>query len=545
MNERFVLLTSKRAPVPGARKIGSGNPNEIFQVTVVLKASNEIDREKLSALSRSGKAQRTFLTSEEHGISYGATNDAIQAISNFATTYGLQIVNDLTSGQGSGRRTVKLLGKRHAMESAFGTALYDYELPSGGSYRGRVGCVQPPADLKPYILAVLGLDNRREYYPRYRLTTGAAAAEKQFAPQDIAALYNFPAGDGAGQTVAIIELGGAFSSDELSQYFSSDVKVPRAAGATVTAVYVDGVAPVPYNSPPAGSPGYTGDDIEVMLDIEVVGAIAPAANIVVYFAENSGDQHFYNAVTQALHSNPRPCAISISWGGPEAGTQQTSQVWDDLAVAAAAMGTAIFVASGDNGASDQDPSDSNAFDGQRHVDAPADTPHVVACGGTRLVTTDDKTISSEIVWNDGETGGATGGGVSTTFSVPSWQTAAGCIAEGSTPITGRGVPDVSGNGDPQTGYIIRADGSAQVVGGTSAVAPLYTGLITRIAPALNGQIPLLHPLLYGNMSTCCNDITVGNNTLHGVQGYDAHQNWDACSGLGSPKGQAIHDLLVK
>jgi kumamolisin len=169
---------------------------------------------------------------------------------------------------------------------------------------------------------------------------------------------------------------------------------------------------------------------------------------------------------------------------------------------------------------------------------------VIACGGTTL-TSDGTTLQAEVVWNGGETGGASGGGVSTIFPVPAWQVAAGCIAEGSAVIQNRGVPDVAGSADPSAGYTVRADGQVQPIGGTSAVAPLYAGLLARIAPALNGQIPLLLPVLYQNGATLFNDIVKGNNSIHGVQGYDARPGWDACTGLGSPKGQAISDILTK
>lgn len=537
-NPRYLLTTSKRVAAPGARKVSAGNPNELFQVTVVLKPNVPIDRAAIYSASLQPKAARRFLEPAAHGKNLGPSAESIQAVESFAKEFGLHVVHVPQGGE----RGIKIVGSRDAMRKAFGVNLNDYELPGGERYRGRVGYIHPPSTLEPYVVAVLGLDNRPIYHPHWRRSR-ATVGSTGYPPQTVAALYDFPKGDGAGQTVAIIELGGAFDQGELDEYFNSDIEQPRAAGATVTAVYVDGVAPVPYNDPPYDTQGYTGDDVEVMLDIEVVGAIAPAANIVVYFADNHGDQHFYNAVSQAVHANPRPCAVSISWGGPESGTLQALQAWDDLAVSAAALGTAIFVASGDDGASDEDPKEPDYFDGQRHVDAPADTPHVVACGGTQLNSSDGVTVQSEVTWNEGETGGAGGGGVSTIFTpAPAWQT--GCSAEGGQPLTGRGVPDVAGDADTDTGYMVRSDGQVQPIGGTSAVAPLYAGLFARIAPSLNGQIPFLLPLFYKYATQCFNDITQGNNSLHGVQGYSAQAGWDACTGLGSPKGSAILSIVT-
>ena len=542
MQDRFVLKTSRRQAAPGARKTGRGNPNELIQVTIVLKAAVALDKDGIRAEALKPMAQRSFLTGAEHAARYGASDEAIAAVKAFAAQYDLQVIGAAEQA----KRRVKLIGRRHAMEAAFGTQLDDYSLPSGAHYRGRVGALSLPTTLEPYVVAVMGLDNRREYRPHFRQAAATGAGDvTAFTPQQLASIYGFPAGDGAGQTVAIIELGGAFDQADLTTYFTQDIAQPRAAGATITASYVDGVAPTPYNDPPAGSSGYTGDDVEVMLDIEVVGAVAPAADIVVYFAANEGDQHFYNAVSDAVHATPRPCVISISWGGPEAGTEQTLQAWDDLAASAAAMGTAITVAAGDSGASDENPQE-EGFDKQRHVDSPADTPHVLSCGGTRLTSTDGTSITSEVTWNDGTRGGASGGGVSTIFvPAPAWQTTAACVAEGTQPIAGRGVPDVSADASPASGYVVRADGSKQTVGGTSAVAPLYAGLLARIAPHLNGQIPLLLPLFYQAGESAFNDITAGNNSIYGVTGYSAHAGWDACTGLGSPQGEAIATLLTK
>jgi kumamolisin len=542
MDTRYTLQTSRRVAAPGARKIGRGNPNDLVHITIVLKSAVPIDKDSIRAEALKSRTQRRFLTPDEHAKNYGTSDDAISVVLAFAEKYHLHLIGNPDKV----RRIVRLVGRRHAMEQAFGTQLDDYSLPNGEQYRGRVGALTLPTSLEPYVVAVLGLDNRREYRPHFRRAVATeAAAIKEFTPQEVAALYGFPTGDGAGQTVAIIELGGAFDQSDLERYFTDDIAQPRKPGATITAAYVDGVAPVPYNDPPAGSKGYTGDDIEVMLDIEVVGAIAPAANIVVYFAANEGDQHFYNAVSEALHAQPRPCVISISWGGPEAGTEQTRHAWDDLAASAASLGTAICIASGDNGAADESPQYPDAFDGRRHVDAPADTPHVLACGGTRVISSNGTARQAEVAWNDGNNGGASGGGVSTVFPVPPWQQAADCIAEGAQPIQGRGVPDVAADASPNSGYLVRADGSKQTIGGTSAVAPLYAGLLARIATKLNGQIPLVLPLFYQASAQAFNDIVEGDNSLYGVPGYSAHPGWDAVSGLGSPRGQAIELVLTR
>jgi kumamolisin len=201
-----------------------------------------------------------------------------------------------------------------------------------------------------------------------------------------------------------------------------------------------------------------------------------------------------------------------------------------------ALGVTVCVAAGDGGSSD------GVTGGQPHVDFPASSPNALACGGTSLQA-DPSTgvISSETVWNDGSSGGATGGGVSDEFALPAWQASVG-VPETAGGSSGRGVPDVAGNADPTTGYQVYADGQAQVVGGTSAVAPLWAALISRIAQATGQRFGLIQPALYAGITPGTdvpgfNDITSGNNGA-----YSAGPGWDACTGLGSPEGT---DLLKR
>jgi kumamolisin len=345
----------------------------------------------------------------------------------------------------------------------------------------------------------------------------------------VASFYSFPAGtDGTGQTVAIIELGGGYTAADLQTYFSGlGLSVP-----SVTAVPVDGGA---------NTPGQQADG-EVELDIEVIGAIAPGAAQQVYFAPNT-DQGFIDAISDAIHAAPTPIAVSISWGGSEdswAAQDRTSM--DDTIADAAVLGVTVTVAAGDNGSGD------GATDGKPHCDFPASSPHALACGGTKLVgDLTANTITSEVVWNETTSNlGAGGGGVSDVFPLPSWQSTAGVPTlsgssgtSGTTGTTGRGVPDVAGNADPMTGYQIVVDGKQTVVGGTSAVAPLWAGLIARLAQSTGKKFGLLQPLLYagttpGKDVAGFNDITQGNNGA-----YSAGPGWDACTGLGSPQGAAL------
>ena len=419
------------------------------------------------------------------------------------------------------RRSVWLAGTAAQLSAAFGAKLDEYAHPGGGTFRGRTGQIQIPANLDGIIVGVFGLDSRPQARAKFKLRN-AAATGTQFTPLQVAQLYNFPSnasGNGAGQCIGIIELGGGYKTADLQTYFSSlGLAVP-----TVTSVAVDGGANAPTGSA-------DGPDGEVMLDIEVAGAIAPAAKIVVYFTANT-DQGFLDAITMAVHDTAnKPSVISISWGGPEsAWTGQSFQQFDQAFQDAAVAGVSVCVAAGDGGSSD------GVDDGDAHVDFPASSPNVLACGGTTLKAT-TTAISSEVVWNDSGDG-ATGGGISDQFPLPAYQDNAGVPSSAnSSHNTGRGVPDVAANADPETGYSVRIDGENTVVGGTSAVAPLWAGLIASLNQALGKPVGFLNPTLYGlsASSGTFRDITSGNNGA-----YSAKAGWDACTGLGVAVGAKL------
>jgi kumamolisin len=341
-----------------------------------------------------------------------------------------------------------------------------------------------------------------------------------YTPVQLGRIYRFPDGtDGSGHTIALIELGGGFEQADLDAYFAGlGISAP-----VVNAVGIDGGANAPEHDP-------SGADGEVLLDIEVAGALAPGATLVVYFAPNT-DAGFIDAVAAAAHAAPTPTAISISWGLYEDGwTTQARTAMDDAFADAAALGVTVTVAAGDDGSTD------GATDGRPHVDFPASSPHALACGGTRLEanpTTGE--VLAETVWNNGAGRGATGGGVSDAFDRPSWQALTGVPPrpDKGHGNPGRGVPDVAAVADPQTGYRVRVDGTDTVIGGTSAVAPLWAALVTRLAQAAGRRLGLVQPMLY-SMHRGFRDITTGSNGA-----YAAGPGWDACTGLGVPDGAGL------
>lgn len=533
-NDRVTLPGSNRAPVKGATDAGAPAGSERVQVSVLLRPKKSYGALRSSPeLTAVQPRKRTYLSREEFANLYGADPKDVKKLEAFAHQYGLTVTQvDLA------RRTVMLAGTVSQLAEAFGANLTLSE-HEGRTFRSRTGELTIPRALSGIVQGVFGLDNRRQARPRLRRrcenqqAIRAQAPSTSYTPPQVAALYSFPAGStGAGECIGIVEFGGGYQQSDLQTYFSQ----LGLAEPSITAVSVDGVT----NQP---APGGESPDTEVDLDIEMAGAVAPGASIAVYFSDFT-EQGWVDVITTAVHDSVhKPSVISISWGYPEGQSTWTSQAMQAVSQAfqaAAAMGVTICVASGDNGSSD------GVDDGLAHVDFPASSPYVLACGGTTLISSNGA-ISSETVWNDGAQGGATGGGISAVFPLPSWQTGAGVPASiNPGHNTGRGVPDVASDADPNTGFQVFADGQQVVVGGTSASAPLWAGLIARLNQKLGKPVGFLNPLIYPAAVSgggAFRDITSGNNDVSGLGGYSAGKGWDACTGWGSPVGSTLLKAL--
>lgn len=509
------LKGSERAIMPGARVMAPADPTERLEVTVLVRRRASDALRARAAQLAAGNASVPYLSREEFAAAHGADTADLAAVRAFAAAHGLVVVLEHAA-----RRTVMLSGTVTQFNAAFNVQLQRMQ-HERCSYRGRSGSIQLPGSLEGVIEAVLGLDSRPQAEAHFRVRPAASAAAS-FTPPQVASLYGFPAATGLGQCVALIELGGGFRPGDLDTYF----KGLGVASPTVTAVSVDHA----QNTPTGDA---NGPDGEVMLDIEVVGAIVPQATIAVYFAPNT-DAGFHDAITTAIHDTThKPSVISISWGGAESTwTAQAMTAMDDAFQAAATLGVTVCVASGDNGSSD------GVTGGGDHVDFPASSPFALGCGGTSLKAT-STAISGEVVWNDGASGGASGGGISTFFARPTWQATLNAVTTTGArePVSMRAVPDIAGNADPQTGYEVRVDGSASVIGGTSAVAPLWAALLTRLNQISGKPAGLINPKLY-QAPTALRDITSGNNG-----DFAAAAGWDACTGLGSPNGAALRNVI--
>ena len=509
--KRVVLAGSENVQRPGLEPSGQPATDDTMQVSVILRRKRELPSTAMEA--GPGRA----LSHAELQQNHGANSADIDKVEEYAHATGLTVVetNEL-------KRRVTLSGTARQMEEAFGAQLINYRAATGHEYRGRTGTLSVPTELRDVVMAVLGLDARPVAKPHYRIRQSSAGS---FTPLQVAALYNFPAAlTGKGQTIAIIELGGGYRTADLTTYFKGlNVTAPK-----VTAVSVDGGK----NTPGGDADG------EVMLDIEVAGSIAHDANIAVYFAPNT-DAGFVDAITNAVHDASRkPSVVSISWGGPEdSWSQQSRNAMNAALQDAAALGVTVMAASGDSGSTD------GVGDKKLHVDFPASSPFALACGGTTLKGSGNK-ISTETVWNEtAQNDGATGGGISTAFALPAYQQAAKVPKQPQTSFAGRGVPDVSGNADPVTGYQVRVNGQNVVVGGTSAVAPLWAALVAQINQQVGTPVGFVNPKLYSTSISAFRDITTGNNDDGQLGYFKAQSGWDPCTGLGTPNGTALLQSL--
>jgi kumamolisin len=485
---------------PAATFLHAASPDEPVEVSIYLK-----DQEPDPLTDPNYKPRDEAELSAERQTLYGPQLDEIAA---FATEHGLTVVD-----RDPARRRIKVSGPARALQTAFGTTLGYYRAEGQAPFRARVGELSAPSSVADKIEAVLGFDTRPLATPKVRMNANPHAAT-QLLPNAVAKLYQFPitAGAGAGQCIGLIELGGGFrASDNKAAFKAMGLKTPK-----ITAISVSG-----GKNQPGGTDGADG---EVALDIQVAGGAAPGAAIAVYFAPNT-TQGFVDAITRAVHDTQhKPSVLSISWGSSETNwTAQTITAMNSAFKDAARLGVTVTAAAGDNLATDGE------ADGKAHADYPASDPYVVGCGGT-YITFQANEILSEVVWNRG--GSGTGGGFSALFQQPPYQ------AKTVKGQAQRGVPDVCGDADPESGYDIVLGGVGGAIGGTSAVAPLWAGLFALINEDGARRIGLPHAVLYGATPQGFRDITQGDNRSGGV-GFPAQAGWDPCTGLGSPLGGAL------
>ncbi len=497
-SNRVVIPGSEKVADPQAAAVAPVDPSEPIAVTVRLRPDQAIP-DGYAGQSR-----------EDFERLHGARPADIAGVDAFAQDYGLT-VGDVDPAA----RTMALRGTAAQMHAAFAVDLARFQ-DAGETFRGRTGAISVPRSLSEAITSVTGLDDATISAP-HRVTAELTSATPGYTPLDVARAYHFPAGDGAGEHIGVISLGGRYD-DRVEAAYQKSMGV---AHVPFNVVDVDGGAQRPDD------PGPTGEN---MLDAEMIGTLVPKADKTIYIASNT-DRGFLDAISTALHDKHHNDALSISWGGPEERfTPQAIRAFNELFKEARAMGVNVFSAAGDNGATDGIP------DGGLHVDFPSSSPGVIANGGTKLTTAPDGSIAKETVWNElRHKQGATGGGISAINRKPP--------AQAGLAIDGRGVPDIAGDADPTTGFrmlVPLGDGRAglELVGGTSAVAPLYASLAARLEQNLGHPIGDLQKAIYAAPGDAFHDITAGNNG-----GYKAARGWDAATGRGSVDGSKLLTYL--
>ncbi len=526
-----LLPGSSRVLRPGAKTLGVADPDEWIEVTIKIRRKKELpDLKDFPAKP---------LSRQELADQYGADPKDMDTVKKVLTGFGIEILKEnlLTC-------SLRVGGRASLLESVFQVKLFHYSHPDG-NYRGRRGDLLVPSELEGIIAGVFGLDNRRQVKRRplsrrrtsLDLAERAAANRSWFFPAELAAIYSFPDGDGAGQTVGLLEFGGGYFADDLQTFCKN-------AGVAVPTVKTVSVNNTPTNQ-------RDGAEGEVMLDVEVVAGVCPSSTIVVYFS-SFDESGWVDAVDTAVHDENNPLSVlSCSWGYAEDASGGWSsaaiQSVNDTLKSAALLGVTICVAAGDDGSDDQ------VGDGHAHVDFPSSSPYVLAVGGTTLKKSSTGKVT-ETAWKDGDglrqdNGGSTGGGVSVIFSRPDWQTVRiQSVNPGA--IDGRVVPDVAADASANTGYWTVVDGKGGASGGTSAAAPLWAALIARINAGLGKPVGYLTPLLYQNAaggsplgSSGCRDITSGDNDTASIGGYSAGPGYDAVTGWGVPIGTSLLEGL--
>jgi uncharacterized repeat protein (TIGR01451 family) len=464
-----------------------------------------------------------YLTTEQFVARYAPTQEDHDKVVAYAKKMGLSVSNTHAN-----RLLVNASGPARVVESAFGLNLHQYMSPAGRTFHAPNSDPAVPAHIASVITGIVGLDNHARYRPYRHLKAMASSSASGshafpsgpgggFSPSDIVTAYNLtglPA-NGSNQVIALFELAGYQASD--INAYTSYFGLPTAS---LKNVIVDG-----------GSTD--GVDAEVTLDIELALALAPASQIYVYEGPNSnqGVIDTYNRIATDNIAKQ----VSTSWGlGEDMNSAQAIQAESAIFQQMAAQGQTIFAAAGDSGAYD-DYGNNNSM--TLVVDDPASQPYVVGVGGTNLaVDANTGAYQMETVWNEGLGNGAGGGGVSSVWPIPSWQSNIPTVFS----KTNRNVPDVALDADPSTGYAIYFQGQWQIFGGTSCAAPLWAAFTACVnqARATAGQAPLgfANPILYAigtgmSYATNFHDVTTGNNLYYNAgAGYDNATGWGSFNG---------------
>ncbi|MFI6405665.1 protease pro-enzyme activation domain-containing protein [Streptomyces sp. NPDC050548] len=447
-----------------------------------------------------------YLTKAQFAARFGRTDAEVKQVKDFLLAQGLTV-----GKVHSGNLLVDASGTAAQLEKAFGTKLSTWkDAKSGRAFYANETAPTLPTGIAGLVSDVTGLNNRAQLHHQ-----GSAKVNPHngpgggYTPAQIKGGYNVSSTyTGSGQKIALLEFDG-FQQANITKYDTN---------------YSLG-SPTPTVSKVDGGSGALGDgQVEVELDIEVLHAIAPKANVTVFEGPNSdaGEVDTYQAIVDSGIPT-----TSISWGASESQrTTSNINAVDAVFKAGAAEGLGFYAASGDDGSDD-------AGDGTTTVDYPASDPYVTGVGGTTLTVTSANAWSKETAWSGG------GGGKSSVFKIPSWQTAVQKTAGGGY----RQVPDVSALANPSPGVSIYSQGSWGTVGGTSAAAPEWAAFGAlynqQAAAAGKANLGFANPALYTASGTGFHDITSGSNGA-----YSAASGWDFTTGWGSYNAATLAAKLL-
>lgn len=524
------------AAVASASALGRLSATAPVSLALTLPLRNEASLDDLLAgLSDPGDPRyEDYLTPAQFAASYSPTPADYAAVAAYAQSHGLTVTGTYTN-----RLVLDVVGPSSAVEAAFGVSLLQYRGADGHFFHAPDHEPIIPSFLAKKLKSVIGLENAEVWHPEshpappdanafespYQIGTGPSGG---LQPTDIKTAYNLSGttSTGSGQILGLFELAGYTASDITA--YEGAFNLPAMP---LQNVLVDGYS---------GAPG--SGAAEVTLDIELQIALAPnATKVIIYEGPNTttGVIDTYNRIA----SDNAAKEISTSWGEAEQAETASTRTGEQTAFKQmAAQGQTIYAAAGDSGAYDY-------RRGKVAVDDPASQPYMCGVGGTSLTTVSPGgAYKSETTWNRGSaSAGAGGGGISTVWSIPSYQIGVvSAASKGS--ATYRNVPDVSLDADPYTGYAIYYNGAWNIYGGTSCAAPLwaaFTALVNQQrVGAGKGLLGQANPAIYNlakvpaSYAADFHDIADGSTNLYypAVTGYDDATGWGSFNGAGLLSG---------
>jgi kumamolisin len=501
------MPAENRVPIPGTHRTiwpESHRAEAVSTGTEILltawlrpQRGGALDAVRAETLGATPPLRRTYADRKALAAQTGADPADIDLLRAYCERLGIAVVD-------SRWRSVVIRGSIERLVRAFGATVAIFEDQSAQRFRHRSNALHVPAKIAAIVRGIFGLHQ----WPRSRKLGALERHATPLLASDVAKRYDFPDADGRGQSIGVVQMHGMFEPND----FDRCMKAQGLAPAHPVVKRVDD-AVVEHETA-------TTKDLEATLDVQILGSLAPGARIVVYEAPND-ERGFLDAMREALFDEEfAPSVLSISYGWPERlWTPVALDILDELLTVAALVGVSVFCSSGDNGAELD-------YDGKPHVLAPASSPFAIGCGATVIASGGE-----EQAWNK------TGGGFSERFAVPAWQDVARSAASRYGVSVGRGVPDVAGQQLP--GYYVVMDAEELAIGGTSAVAPMWSALAARINQRLGTSIGFFLPILYRRRA----EQLFGSVIAGGNDRFRAGAGWNPCTGLGVPIGTAIENAL--